>query len=215
LIVDRSKLRSGGWVRWWEPLAAERLIGTGGMAAVYAGTREDGTTAAVKMLHPEMTLKRDVRERFVREGYVGNRVQHPGAVRIIEHGESEGEAFLVMELLEGEPLGECVRRLGGLPFTELSLLDQVLDVLAARAQNIRRDIKPDNIHPPTVVEDPRPGWRECRRRAGDQDTHRLALNTFLHGSRAMLASASSRRPVDVFALGATHFASCPAAVHGR
>jgi eukaryotic-like serine/threonine-protein kinase len=126
----------------------ERLIGTGGMAAVYAGRRADGASAAVKMLHPEMTLKRDVRERFVREGYVGNRVQHPGAVKIIEHGESEGEAYLVMELLEGEPLGECVRRLGGLPVPDLlGYLDQVLEVLAAAHDQgiIHRDIKPDNL----------------------------------------------------------------------
>jgi eukaryotic-like serine/threonine-protein kinase len=126
----------------------ERLLGTGGMAAVYAGRSDDGTTAAVKMLHPEMTLKRDVRERFVREAYVSNRVQHPGAVKILEHGESEGEAYLVMELLEGEPLGECVRRRGGLPVDDLlGYLDQVLDVLASAHEQgiIHRDIKPDNL----------------------------------------------------------------------
>jgi serine/threonine-protein kinase len=192
----------------------ERLLGTGGMAAVYAAVAGDGTRAAVKMLHPEMTLKRDVRERFVREGYVGNRVQHPGAVRILEHGESEGEAFLVMELLDGEPLGERVRKLGALPPAEiLGYMDQVLDVLATAHEQgiIHRDIKPDNLF---VSRDGRvkildfglarmlddvPG--EFKTRTG------LALGTlpYMAPEQALGKRAQLDGRVDLFALGATAF----------
>lgn len=192
----------------------ERLLGTGGMAAVYAARAPDGATAAIKMLHPEMTLKRDVRERFVREAYVGNKVQHPGAVRILEHGASEGEAYLVMELLDGEPLGERVRRLGALPVPELlDYLDQVLDVLARAHEQgiIHRDIKPDNLF---VGDDGRvkildfglarmlddvPG--EFKTRTG------LALGTlpYMAPEQALGKRGELDGRADLFALGATAF----------
>jgi eukaryotic-like serine/threonine-protein kinase len=127
----------------------ERLIGTGGMAAVYAARDPSGATAAVKILHPEMSLRQDVRERFLREGYVANKVDHPGAVRVLEHGSSDdGTVFLAMELLVGEPLSAHVHRHGGLPVPQLlDFLDQILDVLA-RAHGhgiVHRDLKPDNL----------------------------------------------------------------------
>ena len=192
----------------------ERLLGTGGMAAVYAASTPDGTSAALKLLHPEMTLKRDVRERFVREAYVGNKVQHPGAVKILEHGNNEGEAFLVMELLEGEPLGQRVRRLGALPERELfGYLDQVLDVLAAaHAQGIiHRDIKPDNLFVQNDGQvkildfglarmlDDVPG--EFKTRTG------LALGTlpYMAPEQALGKRGQLDGRADVFALGATAF----------
>lgn len=46
----------------------ERVLGVGGMAVVYAGRAPDGSVAAVKVLHPEMAVRRDIRERFLREG---------------------------------------------------------------------------------------------------------------------------------------------------
>jgi eukaryotic-like serine/threonine-protein kinase len=119
------------------------------MAAVYAARDPSGGAAAVKILHPEMGLRQDVRERFLREGYVANKVDHPGAVRVLEHGSSEdGTVFLAMELLVGEPLSAYVHRHGGLPVPRLlDFLDQILDVLArAHAHGIvHRDLKPDNL----------------------------------------------------------------------
>ena len=127
----------------------ERLIGTGGMAAVYAARDPSGAVAAVKILHPEMSLRSDVRERFLREGYVANKVDHPGAVRVLEHGSTDdGTVFLVMELLVGEPLSARVHRHGGLPVAELlDFLDQILDVLARAHSHgiVHRDLKPDNL----------------------------------------------------------------------
>jgi serine/threonine-protein kinase len=127
----------------------ERLLGTGGMAAVYAARADTGEQAAIKILHPEMSIRRDVRERFLREAYVANKVGHPGAVRVEEHFDGgEEQAYLVMELLTGESLSDRVRRHGKLPLEELlDYLDQVLDVLvAAHAQGIvHRDLKPDNL----------------------------------------------------------------------
>jgi serine/threonine-protein kinase len=125
----------------------ERLLGEGGMAAVYAASDPSGQRAAIKVLHPEMTRRKDVRERFLREAYVANRISHPGAVRVLSHGH-DSETYLVMELLEGEPLSARAQRLSDFTVRELlGYANEILDVLAAAHDKgvIHRDIKPDNI----------------------------------------------------------------------
>ncbi|MFO0735241.1 MAG: serine/threonine-protein kinase [Labilithrix sp.] len=130
----------------------ERLIGVGGMGAVYAARHRNGAKAAVKIfspLHPTAQL----RERFLREGYAANRVEHNGAVKVldddvIDKGPDEGLAYLVMELLEGESLHERSQREP--PLTERDLLEVangVLGVLEAAHANgvVHRDLKPDNL----------------------------------------------------------------------
>lgn len=92
-----------------EKWSLERLLGLGGMAAVYAGRHRNGARAAVKVLHMELSSDQGVRERFRREGYAANRVEHPGAVKVLDDdviasGPDAGIAYLVMELLEGESL---------------------------------------------------------------------------------------------------------------
>jgi serine/threonine protein kinase len=126
------------------------LLGVGGMAAVYSATHRNGSRAAIKVLHPELSFDPAVRRRFTREGYVANAVGHENVVRVLDDDVAEdGSLFLVTELLDGETIEARRRRLGGvLPIDEvLSLADQVLDVLvAAHAKGIvHRDLKPDNL----------------------------------------------------------------------
>src|SRR5689334_11889696 len=83
----------------------DQLLGVGGMASVYAATHRNQKRVAIKMLHPELSFNAAVRKRFLREGYVANTVQHPGAVSVDDDDVGEdGCAFLVMELLDGETL---------------------------------------------------------------------------------------------------------------
>src|SRR5580700_11457539 len=78
------------------------VLGVGGMAVVYAATHRNQAEFAIKMLHPELSYREDVRTRFLREGYTANSVKHPGAVRVVDDDIAEdGAAFLVMELLQG------------------------------------------------------------------------------------------------------------------
>src|ERR1700679_1723569 len=80
----------------------DRVIGIGGMAAVYAATHRNQAEFAVKMLHPDVSSREDIRSRFLREGYIANSVKHAGAVRVVGDDVAEdGAAFLVMELLDG------------------------------------------------------------------------------------------------------------------
>jgi serine/threonine-protein kinase len=129
----------------------DRLIDIGGMAAVYQATHRNGKKVAIKMLHPFIATHADVRERFLREGYVANQVDHPGAVSILDDDvTADGAPFLVMELLDGESLDGWMARSGEvLPVADvLAVADQVLDVLSAfHARNvIHRDIKPGNLY---------------------------------------------------------------------
>src|SRR5262249_9907191 len=147
-LVERALERVGITLK--EKWTLEELLGVGGMAAVYAATHRNGMRVAVKMLHPELSLNAEVRTRFLREGYVANRVEHPGAVTVLDdESADDGSAFLVMELLEGETLAHRFeRKARSLAAPQILLIaDQVLDVLAAahEKQIVHRDIKPDNI----------------------------------------------------------------------
>jgi serine/threonine-protein kinase len=127
----------------------DRLLDTGGMASVYAATHRNGNRVAIKLLHSALSKQDDLRERFLREGYVANKVGHPGAVTIGDDDTADdGAVFLVMELLEGESLDARLKREGRIPAREaLRIADGVLDVLiAAHGKGIvHRDIKPGNI----------------------------------------------------------------------
>jgi serine/threonine protein kinase len=127
----------------------DKLIGLGGMASVYAATHRNGKRVAIKVLHPTLAKNADACERFLREGYAANKVDHPNAVSVLDDDETDdGAAFLVMELLEGEGLDARLERQTTLDPTEvLFISDQVLDVLAsAHAKGIiHRDIKPANL----------------------------------------------------------------------
>jgi len=126
------------------------LIGVGGMAAVYLGKHRNGATAAIKLLHAEYAAHAEIRERFLREAYIANKVDHPGAVRVLDDDVTEtGEPFLVMELLRGLSVESFVTKQGGaLPLpTVLAIADHTLATLekAHAAGIVHRDLKPDNL----------------------------------------------------------------------
>ncbi|MGZ3475673.1 MAG: serine/threonine-protein kinase [Polyangiales bacterium] len=136
-----------------EKWTLERLVGLGGMAAVYAGRHRNGARGAIKILHADLARIPEVRDRFLREGYAANKVEHPCAVKVlddevIKEGVDAGTAYLVMELLEGESLEERLHRQGKFsPAEVLAFADGVLDVLVAAHAGgiIHRDLKPENL----------------------------------------------------------------------
>jgi serine/threonine protein kinase len=144
--------------------ALESVLGVGGMAAVYAARHRNGARAAVKVLHPDLARHAQVRERFLREGYAANRVEHPGVVKVLDDdvvadGPDAGTAYIVMELLEGQSLQERLE--AGPPMGErefLVLAATVLDVLeTAHARGVvHRDLKPENLFLVRAPEDSRP-----------------------------------------------------------
>jgi eukaryotic-like serine/threonine-protein kinase len=128
----------------------DRLIEVGGMSAVYEVTHRNGRRAAIKMLQTRFASDPEVRRRFLREGYVANKIDHPGAVDILDDDTAEdGAPFLVMELLEGESLATWLARAGGKlrVIDMLGVAEQLLEVLGIAHANgiVHRDIKPGNV----------------------------------------------------------------------
>ena len=145
----RAKARVGSVLR--DKWRIERLLGIGGMAAVYAGAHRNGKSGAIKILHLELSLDPDARSRFLQEGYAANRVGHPGAVSVLDDDVAEdGSVFLVMELLEGRSVDALAGERPGHrlhPAEALNIVDQLLDVLAAAHDKgiVHRDLKPENL----------------------------------------------------------------------
>jgi len=146
-LVERAKARIGSVLR--EKWRLDTLLGVGGSASVYAATHRNGKRGAIKLLHPELSAQTDFVTRFLREGYVANKINHPGVVQIQDDDKTEdGTVFLIMELLEGYTLERRLRKKSALPVREaLKITEELLDVVAAahEAGVIHRDIKPANI----------------------------------------------------------------------
>ena len=129
----------------------ERLIGQGGMGAVYEAVHEQlGRRAAIKLLRKELSQDPQIAMRFFREAQAANRVDHSGIVAIYEFGHlPDGTAYIIMEYLRGEALSARLRARGGrLPYIDaVRISRQIASALAAaHARNvIHRDLKPDNV----------------------------------------------------------------------
>ncbi len=126
-----------------------RLIGAGGMAAVYEAHHRIGRVDAIKILHPSVAAVPMLRQRFEQEAHAANRLHHSGAVEVRDVDLTEdGAPFMVMELVDGETLVERFRREGPPdPRQLLRWMDEALDVLVAAHDLgiVHRDIKPDNL----------------------------------------------------------------------
>jgi serine/threonine protein kinase len=195
----------------------DRVIGIGGMAAVYAATHRNQHEFAVKMLHPELSLQEGIRSRFLREGYIANSVKHAGAVRVVDDDVTEdGAAFLVMELLDGTSVEDLWfrgddRRVPLRP--ALAIAYQLLDVLAAaHSKNIvHRDIKPANLFVTNggdlkVLDFGIARLRDATMNAITQAGAMLGTPTFMAPEQARGQSKDIDGQSDLWSVGATLFA---------
>ncbi|MCA9596548.1 MAG: serine/threonine protein kinase [Myxococcales bacterium] len=128
----------------------DRLIGVGGMAAVFSATHRNGAVAAIKLLHEQFVSFDQARDRFQREAYIGNKVVHSGVVKVLDDDvTAEGQPYLVMELLHGQSVRERAAENGGqLGLREaLCIARDTLSVLQAAhsVEIVHRDIKPENL----------------------------------------------------------------------
>ena len=126
-------------------------IAAGGMGEVWRGTDQLlGRPIAIKLLHSNHASDEQFRARFRAEARFASSLSHPGIARVFDYGENSplGGPYMVMELVNGEPLSAILERLGRLP------PEAVLDIVgqAARALDVahhagivHRDIKPGNL----------------------------------------------------------------------
>jgi serine/threonine protein kinase len=129
----------------------QKTLGKGGMGAVYEVLHEiTRHRRALKLLHPSLKETPGAFERFLREASAAGRIDDPHIVDTFDAGDTEtGDPYVVMELLDGEPLTAIIARYpGGLPIPlALDLLIQACEGVGAahRAGIIHRDLKPDNL----------------------------------------------------------------------
>src|SRR6266480_1355297 len=140
----------------------ERLLGQGGMGAVYLATHL-GTDrfVALKLIAPEFMRNDEFVERFKREARAAGRLRHPNVVDVTDFGfaqtGSDQLAYLVMEYLDGCTLGDVLTEEKRLPLEwVVDILEQVCSAVNEAHQQgiVHRDLKPDNI------------WLEPNRRGG-------------------------------------------------
>jgi serine/threonine-protein kinase len=126
-----------------------RALDAGGMGVVWVAHHVDlDIQVALKVMRGPMEGDEHA-ERLLREAQTAARLDHPAIVRVLDTGRTEeGEPFLVMELLDGEPLADVLARRRRLePTLAVRTLLPIVGALAAmhERQIIHRDIKPENI----------------------------------------------------------------------
>lgn len=126
------------------------LIGEGGMGVVHRATQlAVNRPVAIKVLKHVPGLPSDqLSQRFKREAIATSRLKHPNTVQVIDYGESDGILYLVLELLDGEPLSTLIEREAPLSPERVAAIGKQVAKSLAEAHElgiVHRDLKPDNI----------------------------------------------------------------------
>jgi eukaryotic-like serine/threonine-protein kinase len=126
----------------------ERELGAGGMGIVYAAIDERlGRHVALKILQPSAMPDEERRKRLVWDARAASALNHPNIVTVYETGDSDGVAYVAMELVAGRTLAEALHSEPWPQSRVLAVAVQVAAALeAAHAQGIvHRDLKPSNV----------------------------------------------------------------------
>jgi serine/threonine protein kinase len=198
------------------PYEITSSLGAGGMGEVYrARDGRLGRDVAIKVVAAHSTDAPQARERFEREARSVAGLQHPNICTVYDVGDADGHAFIVMELLQGETLQQCLQR-GPLA------LSQVLDIgialadalhVAHTAGIVHRDIKPANIfltgRGPKILDF---GLAKTDARSDNQTASAIETRGLLTESGAVVGTATYMSPeqlrgetvdarTDLFSLG--------------
>jgi predicted Ser/Thr protein kinase len=125
-------------------------LGQGAMGEVFKALDPVlGREVAIKVVTGKLSEDERARDRFLREAQAAATLNHPNIITVYDFGEEQGQAFMAMELLEGQDLRELLAK-GTLTSLEgkVAIMEQILDGLAfAHAKGVvHRDLKPGNVH---------------------------------------------------------------------
>ena len=144
--IDAADLLEGQMVGEYRILGP---LGQGGMGRVYSAEHPViAKKAAIKVLHPELSVNKEAVDRFVQEARSVNQIGHPNIVDIFSFGSlPDGRNYFVMEWLRGESLRDRLKRQPLTITDALAILETIsLPLEAAHEKGIvHRDLKPDNV----------------------------------------------------------------------
>jgi eukaryotic-like serine/threonine-protein kinase len=131
------------------PYKLEKILGRGGMGAVYVGVHsETGERAAVKVLSGHLADDEAFRERFKIEVETLKRLSHPNIVQLSGYGEDDGHLFYVMELVKGRSLHDELAAGRRFTWREVTRIGVAVAAALKHAHDrgiIHRDLKPANL----------------------------------------------------------------------
>lgn len=185
-----------------------RRIGEGSAGTVYrALDTRLGRQVALKLLKSD--APEDTR-RFMREARAQARIEHANVCRVYEVGEADGEPFIAMELIEGEPLDRAQHRMS--LEQKVKVIREVADALHAahRLGIIHRDVKPGNIMVVTSEDGAIKPYvvdfglaREVSSTSESLQNGIVGTPAYMSPEQAEGSSAVLDRRSDVYSLGAT------------
>ena len=181
-------------------------IARGGMATVWLGRDELlGRRVAVKTLHPELAHDAALRGRFRQEAVAAAALSHPNIVATYDTGEDDGNAFIVMELVEGESLRQLLDRVRVLdPPQATAIAHQVAMALdhAHKQGIVHRDIKPANVLVPREGAVKVADFGIAKAAGGDDHTRTgTVVGTARYLSPEQVQGLPADARTDVYALG--------------
>jgi serine/threonine-protein kinase len=194
------------------PWRLDSVLGAGGTSTVYRAVKSDGTRAALKLFHRELSQHPKVLKLLLREARLVGAVAHPGTVKVLDEGVAEdGSAYIVFELLLGQTLDDLRQARGGrVPLEEIMPIgNAVMDALSAvhAAGIVHRDLKPANIF---VLEGGGVklldfGFAKLRGYTADAAQNVVGTPSFMAPEAALGLTKKMDAQTDVWSLGATLF----------
>ena len=143
--ISMAALRPGDQLSHYR---IEELVARSGMASIYRATDlHNGRPVAIKVPHPDMEADPVLFDRFMREIEIGEKLDHPGVMKVLDHGEP-GRVYMVMEWVDGRLLRKVLAENRKLPAERASkIVIATCDALDYIHRNgvVHRDLKPENI----------------------------------------------------------------------
>jgi eukaryotic-like serine/threonine-protein kinase len=144
-VLPMASLRPGGQLGHYR---IEELVARSGMASIYRATdMRTGRQVAIKKPHPDMEGDPVLFDRFTREIEIGERLDHPGVMKVLDSGEP-GQVYMVMEWVDGRLLRKLLVENRNLPKERACAITiAICDALDYIHRNgvVHRDLKPENI----------------------------------------------------------------------
>lgn len=180
------------------------IIARGGMATVYlAKDLRLDREVAVKVIHPHLSEDPVFRDKFFREARMLAKVSHANLVNIFDQGDDQGNAFIVLELVQGITLRDAIRDFGALATPQILQVCKALLSALAQAHSsgvVHRDLKPENV---LLSDDGRikvTDFGLARELSANTDTGSL-VGTVAYLAPEVIRRGKAETPSDIYSFG--------------